>query len=142
MGIRKAEPLLFVNSPVIVQRIVIPTVKEESTSVFEMSHEKEAERIAEPIVKVEADALPEQDQPVRVPVSPLLNMLEYLSGSFQKQVYQPLEIVCTDQVVKGSVYAMEGETLWFKQMGEEELLPIELHDIQDVHWRGLPFQMN
>ncbi|MEV9640505.1 hypothetical protein ABZ756_07385 [Mammaliicoccus sciuri] len=131
---RNEEPLLFIKSPVIRKFMCTPTVEEESTSVFEMEHTREAERV------IELPQLVVSDEEVSVEVNPYIQKnLDYLVHPFRKELYQPIEIVTEERVVKGILEELKDDVLWMKE--GEDLTSITIHDIRDIKWKQQSFSI-
>lgn len=108
-------------------------MEEESTSVFLMNEEEAKETI---------EIQPSTTQEVMNDVGniSILNKINYLSGPFQKQAYQPLQFIVEGSKMKGNIQEVQGNTIWIKT--EEEVTEIEIDKIDDILWRGQSFNTN
>ena len=126
------EPLLFVHGPPIYIRVA--TTDEESTSVFVLNGEEKEELIL--LGKNE-----EEVQKSAKSNSEILNKITSLGRPFQRQVYKPLQFVCEDEIIKGTINRVDGETVFIEVADEEDLIiAVEINTIKDVLWRGKPFK--
>ena len=66
-----------------------------------------------------------------------MGKLRYLSKPFQKQAYKPLQFVLEGGIVKGEIQKLEDDILWIET--DIGLTEIEIRQIEDVLWRGQPF---
>lgn len=120
--------MLFVDGPPIFIRVVVRD--EESTSVFMMS-EEQLEETEEQIVLLE-------DSNLEIDVSVLKRVL-YLDGAFQRAIYKPLQFISGNEILKGSIHKIEGETVFIDLHGENEgMVALEIASIDDILWRGHP----
>ncbi|QUW21685.1 hypothetical protein JSQ81_18170 [Sporosarcina sp. Marseille-Q4063] len=127
--IYKNEPLLFVHGPPIYIRVA--TTDEESTSVFVLNEEETEEFI-------EGE---EEVQETTRTNSEVFNKITSLGSPFQRQVYKPLQFVFENEVLKGVINRIDGETLFIELVDEEDLIvAVDINTIKDVLWRGKPFQ--
>ncbi|WP_210469590.1 hypothetical protein [Sporosarcina sp. 6E9] len=127
--IYKNEPLLFVHGPPIYFRVA--TTEEESTSVFVLN-EEEIEDFIEDAEEVQETAHKNSE---------VFNKIISLGRPFQRQIYKPLQFVLENEVLKGAINKVEGETLFIELVDEEDLIvAIEINAINEVLWRGKPFQ--
>lgn len=118
------EPLLFVQGPPIFIKVI--ATDEESTSIF-LLHEEET------VEDVENDPVVKEDSSMR-------RRIAYLGQGFQREVYGPLQFVVGDELLKGRIAKIEGETVFIDLEGEEEkVIATELASIQEILWRGQPF---
>jgi hypothetical protein len=126
--IYKNEPLLFVHGPPIYIRVAI--TEEESTSVFVLTEEATGDFIE--------DA--EEIQETAPANSEVFNKIISLGRPFQRQVYKPLQFVFENEVLKGAINRVDGETLFIELVDEEDLIvAVEINTIKEVLWRGKPF---
>jgi hypothetical protein len=126
--IYKNEPLLFVHGPPIYIRVAI--TEEESTSVFVLTEEETGDFIE--------DA--EEVQETAPANSEVFNKIISLGRPFQRQVYKPLQFVFENEVLKGAINRVDGETLFIELVDEEDLIvAVEINTIKEVLWRGKPF---
>jgi hypothetical protein len=126
--IYKNEPLLFVHGPPIYIRVAI--TEEESTSVFVLTEEATGDFIE--------DA--EEVQETAPANSEVFNKIISLGRPFQRQVYKPLQFVFENEVLKGAINRVDGETLFIELVDEEDLIvAVEINTIKEVLWRGKPF---
>lgn len=122
------EPMLFVQGPPVFIRVVV--TDEESTSVFTMNMEESAEPDAVEEVKVPS---------VVKAKSSVLRRIHYLDGAFQREIYRPLQFVIGDEILKGSIDKVEGETVLIDLFGEDEaIVAVEIATIEEILWRGSP----
>ena len=128
------EPLLFVHGPPIYIRVA--TTEEESTSVFVLNGEEKEEFI----LKEEND---EQVKKTAGTNSEIFNKITSLGRPFQREVYKPLRFVLEDEILKGAINRVDGETVFIEVADEEDLIiAVEISTIKDVLWRGKTFQEN
>lgn len=123
------KPLLFVDGPPIFIKVAITV--EESTSVFLLNSEEQSMLENEEQVSV-AEALP---------VNPgIQRKIIYLSNSFRRQAYQPLQFVLEEETLSGTIEKIEEETVWIDLEGaDQEIIAVEMGKIEEVLWRGKPF---
>ncbi|GKV66002.1 MULTISPECIES: hypothetical protein [Sporosarcina] len=129
---RKEEPLLFIQNPVIRKFIYTPAVEEESTSIFEMENVRE---------DVQEDVRPEteeviEEQPSAVNLN-IQHSLDFLNHSFRKELYQPIEIVTEEGVNKGRILEIKDGYLSMQE--NDETISIEIKDIQEIKWKQQSF---
>lgn len=129
---RKEEPLLFIQNPVIRKFIYTPVVEEESTSIFEMENVRE---------DVQEDVRPEteeviEEQPSAVNLN-IQHSLDFLNHSFRKELYQPIEIVTEEGVNKGRILEIKDGYLSMQE--NDETISIEIKDIQEIKWKQQSF---
>ncbi|WP_153731986.1 hypothetical protein [Sporosarcina obsidiansis] len=132
---RHVEPLLFIKNPVIVKYLYTPVIEEESTSVFEMESSKEVERIIDSSVlqvKKEEEKLVEINPKIQ-------ERLDHLNHSFRKELYQPIEIVTKEKVVRGKIHEVTDGLVLIKEGNEEEFTSIAIHDVTDIRWKQESF---
>lgn len=139
--IYRNEPLLFVNGPPVYIKVSVTV--EESTSVFMLNSDEQIES-----VKEEQLDLREQEQVKVLEALPSTNpviqrKINYLSHSFRRQAYQPLQFVMKEETVTGAIGKIEEETVWIELTGEhQEMIAVEMGEIEEVLWRGKPFEEN
>lgn len=126
--VRKEEPLLFIQNPVIRKFIYTPVVEEESTSIFEMENVREEEPSISEEVKEEQPSV--MDPTIQ-------HRLEFLNHPFRREIYQPIEIVTEAKVFKGKIHEMKDGLLLMKE--NEELTSVEIRDIQEIKWKQQSF---
>ena len=125
------EPLLFVHGPPIYIRVA--TTDEESTSIFVLNEEEKEEFIL-------MDDNEEQVKKTAGTNSEVFNKITSLGHPFQREVYKPLQFVCDDEILKGAINRVDGETVFIEIADEEDLIiAVEISTIQDVLWRGKTF---
>lgn len=147
------EPLMFVHGPPVFIRVEV--ADEESTSVF-MSTVEEQDVIEARIefndaVTIEDDegtALALENEVVisqEVNVTPVVDpsvrrRIIYLKGSFQKEMYRPLQFDLGDQSLTGAIERVDGDTV-FIELGDEnqEIIAVDIHTIEEIRWHGQPF---
>ncbi|WP_301107785.1 hypothetical protein [Sporosarcina sp.] len=125
---RKEEPLLFIQNPVIRKFVYKPMMEEESTSVFEMENARE---------EVPAAIEELQDEQPSVANPDIQHRLDFLNHQFRRELYQPIEIVTEANVIKGKIHDMKDGLLLM--MENEELTSIEIKDIQEIKWKQQSF---
>lgn len=131
--IYKNEPLMFVHGPPIFIRVAT-TDEEESTSVFVLNEED-----TEEFIDTEVDQ--ERVRNSARTNSEVFNKITSLGLPFQRQVYKPLQFVFENEVLKGAINRVEGDTLFIELVDEEDLIvAVEINTIKDVLWRGKSFQ--
>ncbi|MCZ2258979.1 hypothetical protein [Sporosarcina sp. G11-34] len=126
------EPILFVHGPPVFIKAKVE--REESTSIFLLNTEE--------VVDSEGDVENEQEEvePVTEGDPSIRSRIIYLSGDFRKEIYQPLQFQIGDEILKGIIDKVEGETVFIVLHGkEEEIVAVELTSIEEVLWRGQPF---
>ncbi|WP_317942560.1 hypothetical protein [Sporosarcina saromensis] len=110
--------------------VKVKVLEEESTSVFFMNEEEVKETIEiQPSITQAGDT---DEGNISI-----LNKINYLSGPFQKQAYQPLQFVVEGQKVKGDIQRVQGNVLWIKT--DQDVKEIEIEKIEDILWRGQSF---
>lgn len=144
--ILRHEPLLFVKTPPVYVKITVKD--EESTSVFTFVSE-----VGEPTLKAEEEntndmKFKEMEQKKDMwqlkndVVKPdLIRKIQTLSTPFSRQVYRPLEFVVGEEKLTGTIEKMEDNTLVILLNGEEqEVVTIDIEKIEQILWRGTPFE--
>lgn len=106
----------------------VSILEEESTSVFIPNDVSVREAV---------DIMPSVQTESHVVNPTILNKIRYLSRPFQKQAYSPLQFVVEGDIVKGAIQKMEDNILWIE--AEDRITEIEIEKIEDVLWRGQPF---
>jgi len=129
LNIFQNKPLLFVDGPPVFIKVSINV--EESTSVFIINNEEQSVLENEEQVSV-TEALP---------VNPdIQRKILYLSSSFRRQAYQPLQFVLEEETLSGTIEKIEEETVWIDLEGaNHEIIAVEMGKIEEVLWRGKPF---
>lgn len=130
------EPLLFIKSPVIRKFVYTPVLLEESTSVFELAHTRQQERQVDSFV-VDIPKATEETTTEKTMDPRIQRSLNYLNHPFRRELYQPLEVIMQEQVVKGKIHEVTDDLLWMKT--EETLISISIDDIQEIHWKQQSF---
>ena len=76
-----------------------------------------------------------------LPVNPgIQRKIIYLSNSFRRQAYQPLQFVLEEETLSGTIEKIEEETVWIDLEGaDQEIIAVEMGKIEEVLWRGKPF---
>ncbi|MBO0585990.1 hypothetical protein [Sporosarcina sp. E16_8] len=129
LNIYQNKPLLFVDAPPIFIKVAI--IVEESTSVFILENEEQSVLENEEQVSV-TEALPTNPG--------IQRKIIYLSNSFRRQAYQPLQFVLEEETLSGTIEKIEEETVWIDLEGaEHKLIAVEIGKIEEVLWRGKPF---
>ncbi|MFC5604619.1 hypothetical protein ACFPTP_15400 [Sporosarcina koreensis] len=103
-------------------------MEEESTSVFVLSEGSAREA---------NDIDPSVETASHVVNPAIISKIRYLSAPFQKQIYTPLQFIFEDGVLKGAIQRVEGDTVWVE--ADDKITEIEIAKIEDVLWRGQPF---
>lgn len=120
------EPLIFVQGPPVYVKVAV--FEEESTSVFVPNDESVRETI-------------DNNRSVQAAshvVNPaIMSKIRYLSRPFQKQVYKPLQFIVEGDRVKGEIQKYDEGSLWV--VADDMITQIEIAKIEDVLWRGQPF---
>ena len=132
LSILRNEPLLFVQGPPVYTKVVIRD--EESTSVYTFMNDGvvETENMEETVQEVVA--------PVKMADPSLVKKVLYLGSPFQRQVYQPLQFVLADETLTGAIEKIEGETIVVElNEGTKEFVAIDISHIEEILWRGSPF---
>lgn len=129
LTIFRNKPLLFVDGPPVFIKVAI--IVEESTSVFLLNNEEQSMLENEEQVSV-TEALP-----VNLDIQ---RKIIYLSNSFRRQAYQPLQFVLEEETLSGTIEKVEEETVWIDLEGaNHEIVAVEMGKIEEVLWRGKPF---
>ncbi|KXH79795.1 hypothetical protein [Sporosarcina sp. HYO08] len=144
--ILRHEPLLFVKTPPVYMKLTVKD--EESTSVFTFSgrvQESSLEEGEEVVTEMQFEELEEEKEKPQLKngvVNPdLIRKIHTLSTPFSRQVYRPLEFVLDEEKLIGTIEKMEEETLFILLEGEEqELVAIDIGTIEEIFWRGTPFE--
>lgn len=124
------EPLLFVHGPPVFIRIDI--TDEESTSVFVSNGEE--------LTELNDAVLEEVQTPVLANPS-IRKKITDLGKPFQRQIYRPLKFVIGDEIVSGGIEKVDGETVVIELDGEKDvIIAVEISTIEEVIWRGKPFE--
>lgn len=130
LNIYQNEPLLFVDGPPVFIKVAI--IVEESTSVFILNNEEQSVLENEEQVSV-AEVLPANPGIQRKVI--------YLSNSFRRQAYQPLQFVLEEETLSGRIEKIEQGTVWIDLEGAiHEIIAVEMGKIEEVLWRGKPFE--
>ncbi|MBO0601471.1 hypothetical protein I2483_07340 [Sporosarcina sp. E16_3] len=76
-----------------------------------------------------------------LPVNPdIQRKIIYLSNSFRRQAYQPLQFILEEETLSGTIEKVEEETVWIDLEGaNHEIIAVEMGKIEEVLWRGKPF---
>lgn len=129
LNIYQNKPLLFVDGPPVFIKVAI--IVEESTSVFLLNNEEES------VVENEEQLSVTEV----VPVNPgIQRKIIYLSNSFRRQAYQPLQFVLEEETLAGTIEKIEEETVWIDLEGvNHEIIAVEMGKIEEILWRGKPF---
>ncbi|MEK4406644.1 MULTISPECIES: hypothetical protein [Sporosarcina] len=129
LNIYQNKPLLFVDGPPVFIKVAI--IVEESTSVFLLNNEEEL--VVENEEQISVTEV--------VPVNPgIQRKIIYLSNSFRRQAYQPLQFVLEEETLSGTIEKIEEETVWIDLEGvNHEIIAVEMGKIEEVLWRGKPF---
>lgn len=127
------EPLLFVNSPVIVKHVYVPQIEEESTSVFEPEirqlQETSATTLASEKSAVEKSA-----------VDPRIRQIsDYLASPFRRELYQPLEFLAGEQIVKGKILEVQDSALRIEETKSGIITDLSLDEVTDIRWKEQSF---
>ena len=120
------EPMLFVQGPPVFTRVFV--ADEESTSVFILNEEE----------PVELDVLEKVENQSDVKAkSSVKRSIIYLEGAFQREIYRPLQFVIGDEIIKGTIGKVEGETVLIDLHGEDKgIVAVEIATIEEILWRG------
>ncbi|AMQ07463.1 hypothetical protein AZE41_16825 [Sporosarcina psychrophila] len=120
---------MFVDGPPVFIKVAI--IVEESTSVFLLNNEEEL--VVENEEQISVTEV--------VPVNPgIQRKIIYLSNSFRRQAYQPLQFVLEEETLSGTIEKIEEETVWIDLEGvNHEIIAVEMGKIEEVLWRGKPF---
>jgi hypothetical protein len=145
-------PLMFIQGPPVFFKV---DIDEESTSVFVLNEEEKVEEeeeddeekkeeLVEQVnldLQLETEIETEASKPVIVSKQSVSKRLTYLAGPFQRQVYTPLKFIIGDKTLTGSIEKMEDETVLIDiDEGENELVAIKIAAIEEILWRGQPFE--
>lgn len=112
---------MFVHGPPVFIRVEV--TDEESTSVFVQNWEEQTES---------------GDMEVIIDSS-ILRRMKYLEGSFQNEVYRPLQFDLGEEKLTGVIEKIEGNTAFIELDGEEGIVAVEIDKILEIFWRGKPF---
>lgn len=76
-----------------------------------------------------------------LPVNPgIQRKIIYLSNSFRRQAYQPLQFILEEETLSGTIEKIEEDTVWIDLEGaDHEIIAVEMGKIEEVLWRGKPF---
>ncbi|WP_252502459.1 hypothetical protein [Sporosarcina sp. Marseille-Q4943] len=102
--------------------------EEESTSVFVPKDESIRETID---IKSSVQTASHVVNPA------IMRKIRYLNEPFQKQAYSPLQFIVEGDIVKGAIQKVEDDILWIES--NDMITEIEIAKIEDVLWRGQPF---
>jgi len=130
LNIYRNKPLLFVDGPPVFIKVAI--IVEESTSVLILNNEEQS--------VLEND---EQESVVEaLPVNPgIQRKVIYLSNSFRRQAYQPLQFVLEEETLSGAIAKIDQGTVWIDLEGDtHDIIAVEMGKIEEVLWRGKPFE--
>jgi hypothetical protein len=113
--------------------------REESTSIY--SSIEELTVYEETVIVIEPDLQePVRDELISTIVS---KKLFYLNSSFRLQAYQPLQFVMAEETLTGSIERIDENTVFIQPLEEEQSsVMIEMKDIEDILWRGQPFEVD
>ncbi|WP_432357723.1 hypothetical protein [Sporosarcina sp. UB5] len=103
-------------------------MEEESTSVFVPNDESAWETI---------EVKPSVQTASHVVNPAIMGKIRYLSEPFRKQAYKPLQFIVEGDVVKGTIHKVEDDILWIE--ADDVVTEVEIAKIEDVLWRGQPF---
>lgn len=145
------EPLMFVHGPPVFIREEV--ADEESTSVFMITGEDDQEVIAAQRAEIlvenagamepaeETDTTLLQEVKITPIVDPSVRRrIVYLEGSFQKEMYRPLQFDLGDEKVTGEIDRVDGDTVFIVLDGEErEVVSLDINTIEEIRWHGQPF---
>lgn len=147
------EPLLFVHGPPVFIKVAF--LVEESTSVFilngeesEVSSEMKQEEQKVQVEQMFQEKQKVQEKQVEAPVQKVTDpsisrRIMYLATPFPRQVYQPLEFVLGDETLIGIIENVEGETITIEiEEGDKEFVSVDMGSIEEILWRGNPFDIN
>jgi hypothetical protein len=133
--IYRNEPLLFVNGPPVFIKVAIEV--EESTSVFILNVEELEESVE---IEQEERAEHEETNSLKVTDPTVIRRIMYLATPFPRQVYQPLQFVLGDETLTGIIEKIEGNTVLIEiDEGDKEFVAVEMGSIDEILWRGTPF---
>jgi hypothetical protein len=129
------EPLLFVHGPPVFIKIAITV--EESTSVFKLN--EEALEVSGETERKE-QAKQEETKSLKAADPTVIKRVMYLSTPFPRQVYQPLQFVIGNETLTGIIEKIEGNTILIEiDKGDNEFVAVEMGSIDEILWRGTPF---
>lgn len=118
---------------------IVEVVKEESTSIYWSGHDLELLEENQSVVE-EAEPLNEKEV---VGDSAVVKKLRYLAEPFPRNAYRPLQFLVDGQLLTGGISAMSNSqiAIELKQESKElnEIRTLDLHEIQEVFWKGAPF---
>lgn len=137
MGYEK--PLLFVDSPVIAKHVYVPLLEpqmeEESTSVFDPRQQLPDS----PSVSVSVQDKEEKVEPFVVKPE-VQRIIDYLSVSFRRELYQPLEFVMDEQdTVKGKILEVNENTIRVELHKTGIITDLSAENLTEIKWRQQPF---
>ena len=136
-AISKNQPLLFVQGPPVYNRMMMK--REESTSIY--SSIEEITVYEETVIDSKVSVV----EPVRDEIVPTIvsKKLQYLNSAFRLQVYQPLQFVLAEETLTGSIVRVEKNTVFIQptEDGQTSIM-IEIKDINEILWRGQPFEID
>ncbi|MBE1556933.1 hypothetical protein [Sporosarcina limicola] len=140
--ILKNEPLLFIQGPPVFHKVFVHF--EESTSIYllngEGSEEPEEKEQGE---QVRFELGVEDTSLVKGTNQSVIRRITYLGTPFSRQVYHPLQFVLGDRTLTGTIEKIEGETVLIgTNEGEKEIIAVEMARIEEILWRGNPFDGN
>ena len=73
----------------------------------------------------------------------VLRKITYLEGAFQREIYRPLQFVIGEEILKGTIDKIDGETVLINLHGEDEgIVAVEIATIGEILWRGHPITVN
>ncbi|AOV08442.1 hypothetical protein [Sporosarcina ureilytica] len=126
------EPLLFVAGPPVFIRVAV--TDEESTSVFVQNKED-----------YDHGKLKEVDQEKIEPTAEInpsiYNKIMYLRSGFQRQVYSPLKFIIKDETISGKIAKVDGDKVFIDiDQNDDQQVAVEISKIEEILWRGHPFQ--
>lgn len=133
----KNEPLLFVQGPPVFNKIIFKL--EESTSVFtsieDITTYEEVDYSGIGFVGVEKELH-------TITNNDILEKIIYLNRPFRKQVYAPLKFVMKEETLSGTLLKRDGNVIWIQPIGETEAsISVDLHEVEDILWRGESFEL-
>ncbi|MEK3935352.1 hypothetical protein MKY41_08515 [Sporosarcina sp. FSL W7-1349] len=139
------EPLLFIQTPPVYVRITFTEepapLEEESTSIFAPRSGQEIEKSS---VQLEVARHDEEQETVsgEKAIDPsVIRRIMYLASSFPRQIYKPLQFVLSEEAMTGTIARVEGESVFIELEDEEQtVVAIDLVEIEEILWRGTPFQ--
>lgn len=146
---------MFVHGPPVFIRVEV--AEEESTSVFMLTEEEEVEVIKAPgsfteddtevedaeveELGLETEIVSSQDVKAMPVVNPSVRRrIVYLEGSFQKEMYRPLQFDLGDESLTGAIDRVDGDTVFIVLRGDEqEVVALDIDTIKEIRWHGQPF---